>query len=522
MKPEINAKVLELATIYEISKVLTSTLDFRRSINSVMNILDKFMDMKYGTVVLSNTETRELSTFVALGANEEERRLRTYRIGEGIIGKVFKTGSPMVISEIRDEPSLRDQIKFHDENQRASYICVPIKARERVMGTLGVVFYGEEVSFSMEDGIRIIIMVASLIGQTVELSYMINKEKEKLIEEKAHLQRELRAKYRLENIVGQSEGMKEVFETVHRVATTKATVLLRGESGTGKELIARAIHYNSPRAQGPFIKLNCAALPETLLESELFGHEKGSFTGAAYERKGRFELADGGTIFLDEIGDTPIPTQMKLLRVLQEKKFERLGSSKTISVDVRIIAATNKDLERAVAAGSFREDLYYRLNIVPIFLPPLRERKEDIPVLMEHFLQRFNEENRKGVRISDGAMDLMLEYSWPGNVRQLENCIERLVIMADTETVTEEDLPYEIVSFNKEPPNVERTGIENMSSSSLTKTVEEMEKECIIKALQKCGWIKSHAAMLLKISLRQLDYRINKYGIKVRKPWEES
>src|SRR5579875_228258 len=253
MKPEINAKVLELATIYEISKVLTSTLDFRRSINSVMNILDKFMDMKYGTVVLSNTETRELSTFVALGVNEEERRLRTYRIGEGIIGKVFKTGSPMVISEIRDEPSLRDQIKFHDENQRASYICVPIKARERVMGTLGVVFYGEEVSFSMEDGIRIIIMVASLIGQTVELSYMINKEKEKLIEEKAHLQRELRAKYRLENIVGQSEGMKEVFETVHRVATTKATVLLRGESGTGKELIARAIHYNSPRAQGPLL-----------------------------------------------------------------------------------------------------------------------------------------------------------------------------------------------------------------------------------------------------------------------------
>jgi Nif-specific regulatory protein len=353
---------------------------------------------------------------------------------------------------------------------------------------------------------------------------MVDGEREKLIEEKTRLQSELRIKHSLENVIGQSDKMKEIFETVHRVAPTKATVFLRGESGTGKELIARAIHYNSPRAKGPFIKINCTALPETLLESELFGHEKGSFTGATHERKGRFELADGGTIFLDEIGDIPVSTQMKLLRVLQEKRFERLGSSRTISVDVRIIAATNQDLEKAVKEGSFREDLYYRLNVIPIFLPPLRERREDIPLLVEYFLQRFNEENKKGVRISDEAMRLVLEYPWPGNVRQLENCIERLVIMTDEETIRVEDLPYEIRAFNRDligqshgSSKLER----KTRSLSLPKTVEEIERERIIEALQKCGWVKSRAATLLEISPRQIDYRINKLGIKIRKPWQE-
>jgi Nif-specific regulatory protein len=523
MKPEINTKILGLTTIYEVSKVLTSTLDLEKSLNSVMNILDKFMDMKYGTVVLSNPETRELFTFISLGVGEEEKKSRTYRVGDGIVGKVFKTGSPMVISDINDEPSLGDQFRFHDKNQRLSYICVPIKGREKVIGTLGVAFYKGEVPFSIEEGLRILIMVASLIGQTIELSQVVDKEREKLIEEKTRLQRELNAKYSLENVVGQSDRIKEISDIVHRVATTKATVLIRGESGTGKELIARAIHYNSPRAKEAFVKINCAALPETLLESELFGHEKGAFTGATYERKGRFELADRGTIFLDEIGDIPISTQMKLLRVLQEKKFERLGSSKTISVDVRVIAATNRDLDKAIIEGSFREDLYYRLNVIQIFLPPLRERKEDIPILVEYFLQKFNEENRKRVRISDEAMSLMLEYPWPGNVRQLENCIERLVIMADEEVVGIEDLPYEIRKFKRlsNPTNEGGAETKNMSNSSLVKIVEEIERERIVEALQKCGWVKSRAATLLEITPRQLDYRINKYGIKIRKPWEE-
>ncbi|MGH7792552.1 MAG: nif-specific transcriptional activator NifA, partial [Thermodesulfobacteriota bacterium] len=477
------------------------------------------------TVVLSNPETRELSTFVALGINEEEKKLRTYRAGEGIIGKVFKAGSPMIIPDIRDEPSLRDQIKLDNENLNFSYICVPIKTSEKVIGTLGVAFYQEKVSFSMDAGVRILSMVASLIGQAVELSHMVEKEKQKLILEKISLSQQLKTKHSLENVIGQGDGMKDIFETVYRVAATTATVFLRGESGTGKELIARAIHYNSNRAQKPFMKINCTALPETLLESELFGHEKGSFTGAIHERRGRFELADGGTIFLDEIGDIPISTQMKLLRVLQERNFERLGSSKTISIDVRLIAATNQDLEKAMMRGSFREDLYYRLNVIPIFLPPLRERKEDIPILVEHFLQRFNKENNRTIKISDEVMDLMLQYPWPGNVRQLENCIERLVIMADRDRVNAEDLPFEIRIHSKQVHNdLQEDEINRDASSyfSLTKTVKDMEKERIINALQKCGWVKSRAATLLGISPRQVDYRINKYGIEIKKPWEES
>jgi len=441
---EPKARILELTTIYEVGKILTSTLNIENSLNAVMNILDKFMDMKHGIVTLLNQESRELTATVALGMTEEQKKLVNYRIGEGVIGKVFKTGSPMIIHDVRDEPLLSDQIKVRERDQRVSFLCVPIKVRNKVMGTLSVARYSEHGSFSVEENLRILTMVASLIGQTIELSDMVAKEKEKLIGEKVRLQQELRVKYSLENIVGQSERIKEVFETVYRVAPTKATVLLRGESGTGKELISRAIHYNSPRANRPFIKVNCTALPETLLESELFGHEKGSFTGATHERKGRFELADSGTIFLDEIGDIPISTQMKLLRVLQEKKFERLGSSKTISVDVRIIAATNRDLEDAVTEGSFREDLYYRLNVVPIFIPPLRERKGDAVLLVEHFLGGFNRDNEKQVRISDEAMDLLVRYHWPGNVRELENCIERLVIMSDEEVVRVEDLPYEV------------------------------------------------------------------------------
>lgn len=527
MNPEVNTKVLELSTIYEISKTLTSTLNLKESFNSAMYILDKFLDMKHGTVVLYNNRTQELYPFFALGMREGKPK--SYRVGEGIIGKVFKTGSPIIVPDVANEPALMDQITLNDNGEKSSYICVPIKTGDKVMGTLGVAFYRDKVSFSMEGGVKIVSMIASLIGQRLELSRMIDKEREQLIQEKKSLHHQLKVRHSLENVIGQSDKMQEVFETVHRVAASTATAFLRGESGTGKELIARAIHYNSTRAKGPFVKINCMALPETLLESELFGHEKGSFTGATYERKGRFELADGGTIFLDEIGDITVSIQMKLLRVLQERKFERLGSSKTISVDVRVIAATNQDLEEGIAKGTFREDLYYRLNVIPIFLPSLREREEDITILAEHFLEKFNKENLKNVGLSDEVMDFMLNYSWPGNVRQLENCMERLVIMADREIVTVEDLPYEIRTFGKQLPDkrlldLETTEIKNApgnSNSSLTKKVKEMERERILEALRKCGWVKSRAAKLLGITARQLTYRIDRYGIEGQKPWEE-
>jgi Nif-specific regulatory protein len=299
--------------------------------------------------------------------------------------------------------------------------------------------------------------------------------------------------------------MQEVFEGVHRVSASKATVLLRGESGTGKELIAKAIHYMSPRAKGPFIKFNCASIPEGLLESELFGHEKGAFTGAISLRKGKFELADRGTIFLDEIGDLPLNLQPKILRVLQEKEFERVGGEKTIKGDVRLITATSRDLEELVKTQKFREDLYYRLNVVPISLPALRERKEDIPLLIEFFLKQFNEENQKSITLSSEALNILIEYHWPGNVRELENTIERLVVMSHRNTIRASDLPVTLKM--PEPKDLVTRG-------SLKSTIVETEKLRILAALEKTAWIQAKAAKVLGITPRQIGYKIIKYGLK--------
>lgn len=320
-------------------------------------------------------------------------------------------------------------------------------------------------------------------------------------------------RYRLENLVGQSQRMVDVYKSVLKVSQSKATVLLRGESGTGKELIARAIHYNSPRAKQPFIKLNCAALPETLLESELFGHEKGAFTGAGELRRGRFELADSGTLFLDEIGDMPPMIQVKLLRVLQETSFERLGGDKTIEVDVRLIAATHRNLEAAMKEGAFREDLYWRLNVVPIFLPPLRERKGDIPFLIEHFLGRFNKENHKEVEISPEMINLMMDYDWPGNVRELENCIERLVVLAENEKVAFDNIPETIRTYFKDMQAV-TTPVVTRKPGSLSGRIESLEREQILQALEKCGGVQARAARLLGLTPRQIAYKMAKYKIR--------
>jgi Nif-specific regulatory protein len=300
-------------------------------------------------------------------------------------------------------------------------------------------------------------------------------------------------------------------QEIAQAARSRSTVLLRGESGTGKELVARALHRFSERSQQPFVKLNCAALPESLLESELFGHERGAFTGAIKTRRGRFELADHGTLFLDEIGDISLATQIKLLRVLQERTFERVGGSRSLTVDVRIIAATNADLEEAVRARRFREDLYYRLHVVPIVLPPLRERKEDIPLLVGHFLQRFNTENRKALKISSPAMDLIVGYDWPGNVRELENCIERMVVMARREIIAPEDVPLPINIHMPSPPP--RVLFPEPTASTLPKAVADIERERLLEALRRSGGVQTRAAALLGITPRQLGYKLKKYHI---------
>jgi two-component system NtrC family response regulator len=335
-------------------------------------------------------------------------------------------------------------------------------------------------------------------------------ERRNLIRENTELREQLIERYKFDEIASTSHAMEEVLNLAGRVAGSNATVLLRGESGTGKELIAKAVHYHSPRANQPFIKVNCAALPETLLESELFGHEKGAFTGAAAKRIGRFEAADKGTIFLDEIGDIAPGVQVKLLRVLQEKEFERLGGNQTIKSDVRVIAATNRDLEKAMKEGTFREDLYYRLNVVSVVIPPLRERKEDVPALLEHFIKKYGAENRKKISgVTAEARDVLMRYSYPGNVRELENIIERAVVLSKGKTVTSADLPLHMRTAGSE----EKICVKK-SEGALTETLDTLERGLILAALKESGGVQTKAAEKLGISERVLRYKVKKYKIK--------
>jgi Nif-specific regulatory protein len=444
----------------------------------------------------------------------------SYKRGEGIIGKVWKHGIPIVIPNILEEKEFlnkfgRDLKKY--KNKKVAFIAVPIKIENKIIGVLGVdkPYTGYE---SLDEYTKFLTMVSNILGQSVKLISNMKKEKEQLEKEKKYLKAQLNtllSKTGLEGIVGRSQAIMEVVDNIYQVAPTNATVLLTGESGVGKELFAKAVHYNSSRASKPFIKLNCAAIPEDLLESELFGFEKGAFTGAYTTKKGKFEMADGGTIFLDEIGDMPISLQAKILRVLQEKEVERLGSSKPIKIDVRIIAATNKNLMEMVSQGTFREDLYYRLNVVPIFIPPLRERKEDIPVMVNYFVNRINKEYRKDVSISKELMDLLIEYDWPGNVRQLQNTIERMIILSKKDMLTIEDLPKDL-KLEKYKFKNENKKIIDSNKAELPKTVEQIEKEAIIKALEESNYVIKNAAKLLGMTPRQIRYRMDKYGISVK------
>jgi len=506
MKRDCN-KTLEITALYEISKLLGSSLNLKSNLRGVMRVLSEYLDMKRGTVALRSNS--EVSMVAAHGMTEEEIKKGRYRLGEGIIGKVAKLGSPIVIPNVGDEPLFLNKTGARKmiRKENIAFLCVPIKFKDEVLGVLSVDrLFGSKV-ISFEEDLRLLKIIASLIAQTVKLHMEIEKEREAFLEEKENLRQQLKGKYRLENIIGQSDRMQEVFGAVHSVATSKANVLLRGESGTGKELIAKAIHYMSPRAKMPFIKFSCASIPEGLLESELFGHEKGAFTGAMAMRKGRFELADRGTIFLDEIGDLPLALQPKILRVLQEKEFERVGGEKTTKVDVRLIAATSRNLEALVSEGKFREDLYYRLNVVPVFLPSLREKIEDLPLLVEYFLKKYNEENHKSVSITSDTLNVLVSYDWPGNVRELENTIERLVVMSRQKVITPSDLPFNIRDYTL------RAKYASQIKDALPSTIEDIEKTKILDAIKRTGGIQAKAARLLGITPRQIGYKIKKYNI---------
>ncbi|MGQ9632533.1 MAG: sigma-54-dependent transcriptional regulator [bacterium] len=333
-------------------------------------------------------------------------------------------------------------------------------------------------------------------------------EKQRLIAENKELHRELAGKYRFDNIIGKSSAMNKVYEILNKVIDINSNVLIQGESGTGKELIAKAIHYNGPRKDKPFVKVDCTTIPEGLLESELFGHEKGAFTGATKSKEGKFEAADGGTVFLDEISEIKTSLQAKLMRFTQERVFERVGSNKPIRVDIRIISATNRDLVKMIQEGTFREDLYYRLNVIPIYVPPLRERKEDIPILVDHFLKRFNKENGKDVRISPEIMDMLVSYSWPGNVRELENCIERLVVLCNGNEACTEHLSFNIQLSSRGAPGGESSPVGGKWLS-----LDDVERDHIIKTLRHTNWNQAEASRLLGLHRNTLAKKIKHYNI---------
>jgi Nif-specific regulatory protein len=489
-----------LSALLEVNKVLNSSFDLEKNLFQTMHVLGEFLEMERGSVFLLDHNTKELRIVAAHGLTKDQIEKGKYKIGEGIVGRALERGSPMIIPDVGEEPLFLNKTGSRIRRSGISFLCVPIKFKGESIGVLSADKIFRDKAILIDEDVRVLEIVGSIIAQYVIL-WKHYRESE---QERENLKLELKGRYSLPNIIGNSDKMQEVFEAVHRVADSKATVLLYGESGTGKELIAKAIHYMSPRTKEPFIKFNCASIPEGLLESELFGHEKGAFTGALVTRKGRFELANGGTILLDEIGDLPVTLQPKILRVLQEKEFERVGGEKTIKVDVRLIAATSRNLEELVLKGKFREDLYYRLNVVPIFMPALRERKEDILPLTEHFLKRFNDENRKNVSISAKALKILAGYTWPGNVRELENTIERLVVMSNGKSVELADLPINLKVTSSR---------ENLHKESLISGIEEMERSSILHALEETGWIQAKAARILGITSRQIGYKMKKYAI---------
>lgn len=496
----------EISCLHEISQTLSTCSNLRKSLQRVLQILCTKIGMQRGTITILNPHTAGLRIEVAHGLTAEARKRGRYKIGEGITGRVVETGEPIVIPRIREEPQFLNRTRSRGDikKKNISFVCVPIRIAAKIVGTLSV-----DRSFdnrvSLEKDVGLLSIISTLIAQTVQNLQIIEEEKERLIFENIQLKSELQEKYHVSNIVGTSKAMLQVYEMVNKVAKSDATILLRGESGTGKELVANAIHYDSLRAKGPFIKVNCAALPETLMESELFGHERGAFTGAYTLKKGRFELADGGTIFLDEIGDLSLNVQVKLLRVIQEQEFQRVGGTRTVMTDVRIIAATNQNLEDGLVGKSFREDLYYRLNVFPVYLPPLRERRSDIPLLVDHFLERYSCQYEKNIRrISTPAIDMLVQYHWPGNVRELKNCIERAVLVCDEEVIKNYHLPPTLQT-------AESSGTQ--SRLPLAAATENFEKELIIEALKASNGNRSKAAMYLDTSIRIINYKIGKYGI---------
>ncbi|MEQ1527996.1 MAG: nif-specific transcriptional activator NifA [Methylococcales bacterium] len=496
----------ELDTLFLVSQLLNSTHELHDKLRGILEILHKRSGLHFGMITLRDVEDDSMSLCEFYGENID-RSVR-YQPGEGLVGAILDEGCTIVVDRIADEPRFLSRLGVY--NPDLPFIGSPLAVEQgEVVGIIAA--QPCEASFLGERA-RFLEMVANLIAHSVNMLRVMERKQIELTSERDFLKQTLVKNYRFENIIGHSEPMLKVFDIIRQVAKWHTTVLIRGESGTGKEVVASAIHFNSACANGPFLKLNCAALPDTLLESELFGHEKGAFSGAIGQRKGRFELADNGTLFLDEVGEISASFQAKLLRVLQEGEFERVGGVRTLKVNVRIIAATNRNLEQDVADGLFREDLYYRLNVMPIIMPPLRERIEDIPDLATFLLNRISkQQGGRPLEIKESALRILMKYDWPGNVRELENRLERAAIMSadgliDRDVIASTGLESEI-GISRAMPSLRLTDLhdENMD-----------ERERVIAALEQSGWVQAKAARLLDMTPRQIAYRIQTLNISVK------
>jgi Nif-specific regulatory protein len=506
-RTDVSKDARRLSTLLEVSQALSGTLNLKAALHRVLTILSRHHGVVRGMVTLLHDG--ELRVEASEGFDDRARAV-SYRLGEGVTGQVVERGKPVVVPRVSQAPELLTRAARRSEarRQELSFICVPILQQRRAAGALGV-----DLKFKSdrdyESATKFFGVVCSMIAQALDIQRLIEEERRRLLDENTHLRQELRERYDFSNIIGTSRLTRVMYEQVAQVAKANTTALIRGESGTGKELIAHAIHYNSLRAKKPFIKVSCAALPDSLIESELFGYEKGAFTGATMRKKGRFEMAEGGTLFLDEIGDIPLATQVKLLRVLQERELERLGGTETVRVNVRVIAATNKDMEQAIGDGTFREDLYYRLNVFTIFVPPLRDRRTDLALLADHFLEKYSREHGKVIkRISTPAIDMLMSYHWPGNVRELENALERAVLVCDGAVIHGHHLPPSLQT-------ADASG--TVTRVSMREAVAAYERDLILDALKTTRGNRAKAARLLDTTQRILNYKVRNYGIDVRR-----
>jgi Nif-specific regulatory protein len=572
------AASLALVGIYEISKILAATTNLEGSLRAVLNLMSSYLEMRRGVVAIVG-EAGALSVVAAACLSPRAIEAGEADLPEELAMRILSGQMPFVSENVAEHPLLADYVGASGalDDERVSFVAVPIKTIGRPFGVLAVArMWTDPTDINFGEDIRFLTMVANLIAQTVKLhrpAVAIAGTDSTRPQGRAAHPRPVGGRQlipsNIDNVVGHSKPMQEVFAQIHLVAPTRSTVVLRGESGTGKELIARAVHALSQRKDKPFIKVNCAALPDSLLESELFGHEKGSFTGATQDRKGRFELADGGTLFLDEIGDVSGAFQAKLLRVLQEREFERVGGTKTIKVDVRLVCATNRNLEEMVAKGEFRADLYYRINVVPVFIPSLRERCDDIPLLALHFLDAFNKENERSLRFSERALAVLSGCNFPGNVRELENCVHRVATMTKGDVIDEVDVPCQTnrcqtMLLSPQPAfsggsstssagdapqggcgreggcgaaadggwgsgggSISQTGSlpsdppDGLADWRALDDLGELDalpqRDRLIRVMEKAGWVQAKAARLLGLTPRQVGYALRKYNIEIKR-----